>query len=86
MFFNFFPGITTSLEKSNSCPSCHAENVTIDQSIPNKTLRLAIEVYIEEEEKKKEEQPEPLHTGDEDPMDTNEESKQEPEVNTHMCT
>lgn len=81
IFFFLYAGITTTLEKSNTCPFCHADNVTLDQCIPNKTLRLAIEDYIQQEANKKKDEPtEALHTGDEDPMDTNEESTQEPEV------
>lgn len=49
-------GVTTGLEKEKSCPSCHSENVTIENMIPNKTLRLAIQFYIEDQEQRKQQQ------------------------------
>jgi hypothetical protein len=69
------------LEKSSTCPFCQSDNITIDQSIVNKTLRLAIQVFIEEEEENKRQQAEmeamktddDIHTGEEEPMDTKEE-------------
>lgn len=55
----FFIGITSTLEKTNHCPFCNQENVSIDQLIPNRTLRGAIEAHIEEENRK---EPEPMET------------------------
>jgi glutaredoxin len=47
-------GITTTLEEKKSCPYCHSENITIEQIIPNKTLRLAIQDYIQQQEEQAE--------------------------------
>ncbi|KAI9485760.1 MAG: hypothetical protein EXX96DRAFT_604046 [Benjaminiella poitrasii] len=50
--------ITSTLEKMNHCPFCNQENVSIEQLVPNKTLRLAIQHHIEEKAKKEEKEPE----------------------------
>jgi ATP-dependent 26S proteasome regulatory subunit len=56
-FFNV--GITTTLEKEGRCPHCsNQDNISVDQLIPNKTLRKAIEVYIREQEETKKNQEE----------------------------
>jgi hypothetical protein len=73
-----FIGITSTLEKTNHCPFCNQENVSIDQLIPNRTLRGAIEAHVEEENRK---EPEPMETvTQEQPQE--EESLDKPEEST----
>lgn len=59
--YSFNVGITTTLEKEGRCPHCNnQDNISVDQLIPNKTLRKAIEVYIREQEETKKNQEEQL--------------------------
>jgi hypothetical protein len=80
VFILFFIGITSTLEKTNHCPFCNQENVSIDQLIPNRTLRGAIEAHVQEQNQK---EPEPMETvTQEQPQE--EESLDGPEENAEV--
>lgn len=68
------------MEKTNTCPYCQNDNVTIDQIIPNKVLRAAIEIFLQEEQEeadRKQDGVENMDTdGEKEPMDTKEEEQE----------
>jgi glutaredoxin len=80
LYTNRILGITTTLEKTNTCPYCQNDNVTIDQIIPNKVLRAAIEIFLQEEQEeadRKQDGVENMDTdGEKEPMDTKEEEQE----------